>query len=68
MEISQQDEQYVIRIPMNSIDARTLEKLLRQLRAEELLAARQGTDEQATQLANEVGGDWWSRNRHRFAS
>ncbi|WP_128548036.1 hypothetical protein [Larkinella soli] len=66
MEILQEDDQYIIKIPMKSVDATTLEKLLRQIRLQELLSKRQGNEDQAIQLANEINSEWWQENQHRF--
>jgi hypothetical protein len=45
MEVLQENNQYVIKIPMADIDASGLDKLLRQIRLQTLLAQRKGTDE-----------------------
>jgi hypothetical protein len=66
MEVLQENNQYVIKIPMADIDASGLDKLLRQIRLRELLAQRQGTDEDATLLAQGVNQDWWQANKQRF--
>ena len=66
MEILQQDDQYIIKIPVADVDARELEKLLKQIRLQNLLVGRAGTDEQAASLATEVSADWWSKNKQRF--
>ncbi|AUD02705.1 hypothetical protein [Spirosoma pollinicola] len=66
MEILQQDDQYIIKIPVADVDARVLEKLLKQIRLQNLLASRKGTDEQAAALAQDVNSDWWSKNKQRF--
>lgn len=66
MEILQQDDQYIIKIPIADVDARELEKLLKQIRLQNLLSGRKGTDEQALVLAQEVSSDWWAKNKQRF--
>jgi hypothetical protein len=66
MEVIQENNQYVIRIPQHLIDATELDKLLRDLRMRTLLAQRQGTDEEADQLADEIGRAWWTANQDRF--
>ena len=66
MEILQQDDQYIIKIPVADVDARELEKLLRQIRLQSMLAGRIGTEEQAASLATEVSADWWTKNKQRF--
>ncbi|WP_041615794.1 hypothetical protein [Spirosoma linguale] len=66
MEILQQDDQYIIKIPVADVDARVLDKLLRQIRLQSMLAGRQGTDEQAAALAQDVNSDWWIKNKQRF--
>jgi hypothetical protein len=66
MEVLQENNQYIIKIPMTDIDASALDKLLRQIRLRGLLAQRQGTDEQAESLAREVNQGWWEQNQHRF--
>lgn len=66
MEVLQQNNQYIIKIPMDSVDASALEKLLRELRLQELLAQRKGTPEEADALARDVTGAWWEQNKHRF--
>lgn len=66
MEVLQEDDQFVIKIPMNLVDAPSLARLLRELRLRELLARRQGTEEQAQQLADDLSRAWWAENQHRF--
>ena len=66
MEVFQQNNQYIIKIPMDSVDASALEKLLRELRLQELLAQRKGTNEESDALAFDVTGVWWEQNKHRF--
>lgn len=66
MEILQQDDQYIIKIPVADVDARMLEKLLKQIRLQHMLASRQGTDEQAAALAQDINSDWWAKNKQRF--
>ncbi len=66
MEILQQDDQYIIKIPVADVDARVLEKLLKQIRLQDMLASRQGTDEQAATLAQDINSDWWTKNKRRF--
>lgn len=66
MEILQQDDQYIIKIPVADMDARELEKLFRQIRLQNMLAGRKGTDEQAVTLGTEVIADWWKKNEKRF--
>lgn len=66
MEVIQENDQYVIRIPQSLIDAAELDKLLRELRYRTLLAGRQGTEEAAEDLAREIGQEWWTANKDRF--
>jgi 23S rRNA C2498 (ribose-2'-O)-methylase RlmM len=66
MEVIQENDQYVIRIPQSLIDAAELDKLLRELRYRTLLAGRQGTEAEADQLAREIGQGWWTVNKDRF--
>lgn len=66
MEVLQQDNQYIIKIPMDLVDASTLETLLRDLRLREILAQRTGLSAEADALAREVNSDWWAHNKSRF--
>lgn len=66
MEVLQQDNQYIIKIPMNLVDASTLETLLRDLHLREILAQRNGSSTEADALASEVNATWWERNKTRF--
>ncbi len=66
MEVLQQDNQYIIKIPMDLVDASTLETLLRNLHVREILAVRTGSSAEADALAREVNSDWWARNKSRF--
>lgn len=66
MEVIQENDQYVIRIPQSLIDATELEKLLRELRYRTLLAGRQGTEGESEELAREIGQAWWTENKDRF--
>jgi len=66
MVIERQNEDIVIRLNASLVDMEEVQKLTRYFRFLESNAKNQGTEEEATELAQEIHKDWWAKNRSRF--
>lgn len=65
MTLIRDKNEFVLRFPEN-LDLPLLEAFVEYIRIKEMLAKSEGTDEQATAIAEEIEKDWWKNNRHRF--
>ncbi|MGV3602002.1 MAG: hypothetical protein ACO1N1_12395 [Dyadobacter fermentans] len=66
MQIERQNEDIVIRLNASLIDMEEVQKLTSYFRFLESNAKNQGTEELAAELAREIHGEWWAKNRSRF--
>lgn len=66
MVIERENENVIIKVNPALIGMDVIQKTIDYLRALELNAQTQGTQEQADALARESQKGWWKENRHRF--
>ena len=66
MVIERENENVIIKVNSALIGMDVIQKTIDYLRALELNAETQGTQEQADELARESQKGWWKENRHRF--
>jgi hypothetical protein len=64
--VEKTDADVRVTIPKDSIPPRRLNALLDWLRLEEIVQRSRLTGVEADHLADEIKGDWWSANQHRF--
>ena len=68
-QIKVEDGYYVIRIPVaESYDDRAVRDFVEGLKVREIVSRSQATDEQITELAEEMQENWWRENKDRFLS
>ncbi len=65
MVIQRTADELVIRLPEN-IPFSFLQEFLNYLKIRTLVAKSEATDEAIEALSEEILGDWWAQNQHRF--
>ncbi len=66
MVVERQNQEIIIRLDGSVIDIREVQRFVDYLRFMESNAKNKGTEEQAAQLAREVHGQWWQKNKQRL--
>ncbi len=66
-EVKVEDGYYVIRIPVaDSYEDRVTREFLGHVKVEKILSRSQATEEQVSELAEELQSNWWKENKERF--
>ena len=60
------DNQNIIIKPNENVNMVAVQKLIDYINVLEIFSQKQGTLEEAADLAEEVDKKWWQENRHRF--
>lgn len=65
--IKVEDGYYVIRIPVaENYDDRAVRDFVEGLKIREIVSQSQATEDQITELAEELQENWWKENKDRF--
>ena len=59
-------QEYIIRLPISTLEPAEIERIRKELRFKELLSQLQGTPQDAEAIANELDSQWWTANQHRL--
>ena len=62
----EQTEQGILIKTTIPVDMKVVQKIVDYVEVMEIVSRAQGTEEQATELADEVDKKWWNENKHRF--
>jgi hypothetical protein len=65
MVIERTDSEIIFRLPAD-MDTAGLQRIVNYLKYKETIRKSQGTEEQASQLADESKKRWWAENKKRF--
>jgi len=65
MVIERDNENIIIKAD-KSINMSAVQKLIDYINVLEIASQKQGTEEEAASLAEEVDKKWWQENKHRF--
>ena len=64
--VIERDNENIIIKASKSINMASVQKLIDYINVLEIASQKQGTEEEAAKLADEVDKKWWQENKHRF--
>jgi len=66
MKIERKDKNLIIKIPEDVLEIEELQELLDYLRFRSITSKSKATEKNIEEIANEIDGSWWSKNKERF--
>jgi hypothetical protein len=67
MTVETTSNEYIIKLSKDIFNPQELDIMLSELRLKEISASLEGTQGEASTIANEIDQNWWNANKTRFS-